>query len=46
MNRATIYTDDFVSVREKPFTRTLDRDKNNQFRVSEKLFTYGGNYGQ
>ena len=38
--------DDFVAVWEKPFTRTLDRDKNNQFRVSEKLFTYGGNYGQ
>ena len=34
--------DDFVAVWEKPFTRTLDRDKNNQFRVSEKLFTYGG----
>lgn len=34
--------DDFVAIWEKPFTRTLDRDKNNQFRVSEKLFTYGG----
>lgn len=33
---------DFVCVWEKPFTRTLDRDKNNQFQVAEKLFTYGG----
>lgn len=31
---------DFVCVWEKPFTRTLDRNKGNQFKVTEKLFTY------
>jgi DNA adenine methylase len=31
---------DFVCVWEHPFTRTLDRNKENQFRVTEKLFTY------
>ena len=33
---------DFVTVWEKPFTRTIDRNKNNQFKVTEKLFTYSG----
>ena len=32
--------DDFISIWEKPFTRTLDRNKDNQFKVVEKLFTY------
>lgn len=31
---------DFVCVWEKPFTRTLDVNKGNQFTVTEKLFTY------
>lgn len=31
---------DFTCVWEKPFTRTLDRNKQNQFSVTEKLFTY------
>lgn len=31
---------DFECVWEKPFTRTLDRNKDNQFKVVEKLFTY------
>lgn len=31
---------DFTCVWEKPFTRTLDRNKQNQFKVTEKLFTY------
>lgn len=30
----------FNCVWEKPFTRTLDRNKENQFKVIEKLFTY------
>lgn len=30
----------FNCVWEKPFTRTLDRNKQNQFKVTEKLFTY------
>lgn len=34
--------DDFVCIWEKPFTRTLDRNKNNQFKVYERLYTYGG----
>lgn len=33
---------DFMSIWEKPFVRTLDVNKSNQFRVTEKLFTYGG----
>ena len=32
--------DDFVSIWEKPFTRTLDVNKNNQFKVTEKLFIH------
>lgn len=32
--------DDFECIWEKPFTRTLDRNKDNQFKVTEKLFTY------
>lgn len=32
--------DDFVSIWEKPFTRTLDINKNNQFKVTEKLFVH------
>lgn len=31
---------DFECIWEKPFTRTLDRNKENQFKVTEKLFTY------
>jgi len=31
---------DFKCVWERPFTRTLDRNKSNQFVVTEKLFTY------
>jgi len=34
--------DDFFCIWEKPFKRTLDRNKENQFTVTEKLFTYGG----
>lgn len=34
--------EDFVCIWEKPFTRTLDRNKNNQFKVYERLYTYGG----
>lgn len=33
----------WVAVWEKPFTRTLDRNKSNQFQVTEKLFVWGGN---
>ena len=32
--------DDFECIWEKPFTRTLDRNKDNQFKVVERLFTY------
>lgn len=32
--------DDFVSVWEKQFTRTLDVNKDNQFKVTEKLFIH------
>ena len=32
--------DDFECIWEKPFTRTLDRNKDNQFKVVEKLLTY------
>ena len=32
--------DDFISIWEKPFTRTLDVNKNNQFKVTEKLFIH------
>ena len=31
---------DFECVWEKEFTRTLDVNKDNQFKVTEKLFTY------
>ena len=30
---------DFMCIWEKPFARTLDVNKNNQFQVTEKLFT-------
>lgn len=33
---------DFICVWEKPFTRTLDVNKQNQFTVTEKLFTHRG----
>ena len=33
-------TVDFECIWEKPLTRTLDRNKDNQFKVTEKLFTY------
>ena len=32
----------WVAVWEKPFTRTLDRNKSNQFQITEKLFTWSG----
>lgn len=32
--------DDFVAIWEKPFTRTLDVNKSNQFKVTEKLFVH------
>lgn len=32
--------DDFISIWKKPFTRTLDVNKNNQFKVTEKLFIH------
>lgn len=32
--------DDFMSIWEKPFTRTLDVNKENQFKVTEKLFVH------
>ena len=32
--------DDFVCIWEKPFTRTLDVNKTNQFKVMEKLFIH------
>lgn len=32
--------DDFICIWEKPFTRTLDVNKNNQFKVTEKLFIH------
>ena len=34
---------DFECVWEKEFTRTLDVNKDNQFKVTEKLFTYENN---
>ena len=34
--------EDFTCIWEKPFIRTLDRNKQNQFSVPEKLFTYHG----
>lgn len=34
--------DDFECIWEKPFTRTLDRNKENQFKSTEKLFIYKG----
>lgn len=33
---------DFFCIWEKPFRRTLDVNKDNQFLITEKLFTYGG----
>lgn len=35
--------EDFISIWEKPFTRTLDVNKNNQFKVTEKLFVHKNN---
>ena len=32
--------DDFVAIWSKPFTRTLDVNKDNQFKVTEKLFIH------
>lgn len=32
--------DDFVSIWERQLTRTLDRNKNNQFKATEKLFVH------
>lgn len=32
--------DDFIPIWEKPFTRTLDVNKQNQFKVTEKLFIH------
>ena len=36
-------SDDFVAIWSKPFTRTLDVNKNNQFKVTEKLFVHQNN---
>lgn len=36
--------DDFIPIWEKPFTRTLDVNKNNQFKVTEKLFIHKNQY--
>lgn len=35
--------EDFISIWEKLFTRTLDVNKNNQFKVTEKLFVHKNN---
>lgn len=35
---------DFVAIWEKPFTRTLDVNKSNQFKVTEKLFIHKCNF--
>lgn len=35
--------EDFISIWEKPFTRTLDVNKSNQFQVTEKLFVHKNN---
>ena len=35
--------DDFVAIWEKSFTRTLDVNKDNQFKVTEKLFVHRDN---
>lgn len=35
---------DFISIWEKPFTRTLDVNKSNQFKVKEKLFIHRCNF--
>lgn len=35
--------DDFVPIWEKEFTRTLDVNKNNQFKATEKLFVHKDN---
>lgn len=32
--------EDFVSIWQKPITRTLDRNKNNQFKATENLFIH------
>ena len=32
--------DDFVCIWERPFTRTLDVNKNNQFQITEKLYIH------
>ena len=32
--------EDFIAIWEKPFTRTLDVNKQNQFKVTEKLFIH------
>lgn len=36
--------DDFIPIWEKPFTRTLDVNKQNQFKVTEKLFIHKNQY--
>lgn len=33
---------DFICIWEKPYTRTIDVNKKNQIKTTEKLFTYGG----
>lgn len=38
-----IAPEDFVSIWQKPFTRTLDVNKDNQFKVTEKLFVHKNN---
>lgn len=36
--------EDFIAIWEKPFTRTMDRNKDNQFKTTEKLFVHKCNY--
>ena len=38
--------DDFVVIWEKPFTRMLDVNKSNQFKVTEKLYVHNTNYNK
>lgn len=37
---------DFVAIWERPFTRTLDVNKQNQFKVTEKLFIHKSQYNK
>lgn len=37
---------DFIPIWQKPFTRTMDRNKNNMFKATEKLFVYKDVYNE